>query len=101
LRLLEIAGYLPRLSGCGRCGNDGDAFYLSHGTVLCEACADGDKSSLRLSPGMISLYMSLREWASVKLQRLKPSGDLVSGLSKVLDEHIRYIMERNLRTTKF
>jgi DNA repair protein RecO (recombination protein O) len=101
LRLLEIVGYLPRLSGCGRCGRSGETFYLSHGTVLCEACADGHKPSLRLSPGMISLYMSLREWASVKLQRLKPSEDLVSGLSKVLDEHIRYIMERNLRTTKF
>jgi DNA repair protein RecO (recombination protein O) len=101
LRLLEIVGYLPRLSGCGRCGRNGETFYLYHGTVLCEACADGHKSSLRLSPGMISLYMSLLEWASVKLQRLKPSGDLVSGLSKVLDEHIRYIMERNLRTTKF
>lgn len=101
LRLLEIVGYLPRLSGCGRCGRSGQTFYLSHGTVLCEACSDGHRSSLRLSPGMISLYMSLREWASVKLQRLKPSEDLVSGLSKVLDEHIRYIMERNLRTKKF
>jgi DNA repair protein RecO (recombination protein O) len=101
LRLLEIVGYLPRLSGCGRCGRGGEAFYLSDGTVLCEACADGDKSSLRLSPGMTSLYMSLRGWASVKLQRLKPSEDLISGLSKVLDEHIRYIMERNLRTKKF
>jgi DNA repair protein RecO (recombination protein O) len=101
LRLLEIVGYLPRLNGCGRCGKDGDAFYLSHGTVLCETCAKGHESSLRLSPGAISLYSSLRGWNFTKLPRLKPSENLVSGLSKVLDEHIRYIMERNLRTKTF
>ncbi len=101
LRLLEIAGYLPRLSGCGRCGGEGEVFYLSHGTVLCEACGKGDRSSLRLSPGMISLYSTLREWDVSKLHRLKPSDALVSGLSKVLDEHIRYIMDRNLKTKTF
>jgi DNA repair protein RecO (recombination protein O) len=101
LKLLEIAGYLPRLSGCGRCGKDGDAFYLSHGTVLCGACAKGNKSSLRLSPGTISLYSSLRGWDFTKLYRLRPSEPVVTGLSKVLDEHIRYIMEKNLRTKTF
>jgi DNA repair protein RecO (recombination protein O) len=101
LKLLEIAGYLPRLSGCGRCGRDGDVFYLSHGTVLCEACAKGNKSSLRLSSGTISLYTSLRGWDFTKLGRLKPSEPLVDGLSKVLDEHIRYIMERNLKTKTY
>jgi len=101
LRLLDIVGYLPRLSGCGRCGKDGDSFYLSHGTVLCGACARGQESSLRLSPGTVSLYTSLRCWNFEKLIRLKPSESLVSGLSKVLDEHIRYITERNLRTKAF
>jgi DNA repair protein RecO (recombination protein O) len=58
LKLLEIAGYLPKLDNCGRCGGKSDAFFISQGTVLCGKCAEGDRASLRISGGAISLYFS-------------------------------------------
>jgi DNA repair protein RecO (recombination protein O) len=94
LKLLDIAGYLPRLHNCGRCGRKGDAFYLSHGTVLCEGCAAGCDSSFGLSPGVSSLYTSLLGWDPAKLERLKPSESLIAELLTVLDEHVRYITEK-------
>ena len=101
LKLLEIVGFLPGLNGCGRCGKKGDAFYLSHGSVLCERCSKGHEPYFSLSPGVINFYSSLLCWDLSKLNRLKPSEGLVSGLSRVIDEHVKYTIERELRTKAF
>ncbi len=101
LKFLDIAGFLPGLKGCGRCGKKGDAFYLSHGTVLCEGCAKGSEPSFRISQGVSSLYAGLLGWSLSKLHRLRPPETFIAELSKVLDAHVRYIIERNLRTQAF
>jgi DNA repair protein RecO (recombination protein O) len=101
LKFLEIVGFLPALNGCGRCGSDGSAFYLSHGTVLCGRCSSGHEKSFSLSPAVVRLCQSLLEWDFSKVHRIKPSDVLASELSRLLDEHVRYIMERNLRTKAF
>ncbi len=101
VKFLEIAGYLPRLDDCGRCGRKGDAFYLSHGTVLCERCSKGYEASFCISPGTVNLYASLLGWSFSKINRIRPSEEIMRELSMLLDEHVKYIMERNLRTTAF
>src|SRR3990172_297180 len=104
LKLLEIVGYLPRLNGCGRCGRcgrQGEAFHLSHGTVLCERGSKGHEASFYLSPGVVRLYTGLLCWSVPKIGRIKPPEALLGELSKVIDEHIRYIIEKNLRTKAF
>ncbi len=101
LRFLDIAGYLPGLSGCGRCGGKGDAFFLSQGTVLCERCSKGHELSFRLSPGAIGLAAGLLGWSLPKLHRIKPQETLLSELTKVLDEHAKYIMQKNFRSQAF
>ena len=101
LKLLETVGYLPKLKGCGRCGKDGDTFYISHGTVLCERCSKGSESSFSISRGVINLYSSLLNWDPSNLKRIKPAENLVSELSTLIDEHVKYIIERNLRTKAF
>jgi DNA repair protein RecO (recombination protein O) len=101
VKFLEIVGYLPRLNGCGRCGGKGDAFYLSHGTVLCKRCSKGYESSFRISPGAVHLYASLVGWNFSKVNRIKPSEAILGELSMLMDEHVKYIMARNLRTTTF
>jgi DNA repair protein RecO (recombination protein O) len=101
LKLLAIVGYLPGLSGCGRCGKAGNEFYLSHGTVLCGGCSKGNESSFRISPGMTRLCGSLLEWSISKLNRIKPSESLIAELSRLLDEHVKYITERTLKTETY
>lgn len=101
LRLLDVVGFLPALNGCGRCGRAGHDFYLSHGTVLCGKCSADHETSFRLSPAVIGLYTSLLEWEFSKIGRIKPSDSLVNELTRLTDEHIRFTIERNLKTKAF
>jgi DNA repair protein RecO (recombination protein O) len=101
LKLLEIVGYLPGLNSCGRCGQNGNVFHLSHGTVLCSGCSEARGPSGSVSPAAIRLYMNLLSWDMNKLSRLKPAKEIVHELNMLIDEHVQYITERNIRTRAF
>ncbi len=101
LKLLEVAGFLPGLHICGRCGDKSSAFHLSHGTVLCIKCSQDEDVSSRLSPGVTAFYSSLIRWEISKLGRLKPAEGLVRELAVLIDEHSRYVSEKNLRSREF
>jgi len=101
LKLLEITGFLPGLHICGRCGDRSNAFHLSHGTVLCVKCSEEEDVSSRLSPGVTAFYSSLMRWEISKLDRLKPDDRIMKELSLLVDEHSRYVSEKNLRSREF
>lgn len=101
LKLLEIGGFLPGVSGCGRCGGMSSMFYLSYGTVLCDRCSRGAETAYRLSQGTISLFSNLIKWEFSKINRIKPGDAIVNELSAFIDEHVRHTIERNLRTKAF
>ncbi|OGW33653.1 MAG: DNA repair protein RecO [Nitrospirae bacterium GWC2_42_7] len=101
LKLLDVTGFLPKITGCGRCGNAGHDFYLSHGTVLCEKCSKGFETSFRISAGLVNFYKNLLEWNISHIKRIKPSDALVLELSMLIDEHIRYVTEKSLKTRAF
>jgi len=101
LKLLEITGFLPGFHVCGRCGDRSNAFHLCHGTVLCIKCSEDEDVSSRLSPGVTAFYSSLMKWEISKLDRLKPDEGILKELSLLIDEHSRYVTEKNLRSREF
>jgi DNA repair protein RecO (recombination protein O) len=101
IRFLDISGYGPAIKGCVRCGRAGYDFYISQGSVLCKACARGMGRLVRLSPGTVRLYETLRRWEVSKIGRIRPSGILMSELSVLLDTHIQYTAPRPLKTKAF
>lgn len=100
IRFLDMMGYGPRLNGCARCNRSGYNFYISHGSIICGACAKGMDKPLRLSPGVIKSYEALRIWEVAKIDRIRLSRTLLTGLSDVLDTHIQYTLARPLKTLK-
>jgi DNA repair protein RecO (recombination protein O) len=101
IRFLDMMGYGPRLEGCARCGRSGYNFYISHGSIICGVCAKGMDTPMRLSPGVIRSYETLRGWDIAKIDRIKLSGRLLSELSGMLDTHIEYTTAKPLKTKSF
>ncbi|MCL5024660.1 MAG: DNA repair protein RecO [Nitrospirae bacterium] len=101
IRFLDAVGYGPRLEGCARCGGSGYNFYIAQGSILCGACAKGMDSPVRLSPGMIKSYGTLRSWEVSKSARIRLSRTLLAELSDMLDAHIRYTIAKPLKTKAF
>ncbi|TAN42978.1 MAG: DNA repair protein RecO [Nitrospirae bacterium] len=101
LKILKISGYLPKLDSCGRCGKAGDSFFMNHGTVLCRKCSGGAESVLMLSPVVVSLYANLLSWNLASISRIRPHERYMKELSSLIDEHVKYVMERGLRTKEF
>lgn len=87
IRLLDLAGYGPRLSGCARCNNSSLNFYISQGSVICENCSS-DSDHIRLTPQIIRVYETLRKWDISRLERIRLTGTLIRELSNILDAHI-------------
>jgi DNA repair protein RecO len=101
IKFLEFVGFAPKLDACGRCGKNGYCFYLSQGSILCEACARGIDSPIKLSPAVLRFYSDLRTWDATKIKRIRPSAVLLSELSDIINTHIKYILSRPLKSEEF
>ncbi len=101
IRLLNITGYGPSLEGCARCSRTGYNFYVSHGSIICGDCAGEGETHLRISPGAVRLYGTLRRWDVSKINRIKPSRPLISELSEILSNHAQFTIATPLKTRAF
>lgn len=101
VRLLNLTGYGPSLEGCARCSRTGYNFYVSHGSIICGDCAGEGETHLRISPGAVRLYGTLRRWDIAKLNRIKPSKPLISELSEILSNHAQFTIATPLKTRAF
>ncbi len=101
IKFLGLIGYAPKLDGCACCGKSGLSFYISQGSIICGKCTIGMDSPIRLSPGAIKLYESLSKWDSSLVGRIKPSKSLLSELSNMINDHIRYTLSKPLRSSAF
>jgi DNA repair protein RecO (recombination protein O) len=101
IRFLTHAGFAPKLDVCGRCGQKGFSFYISQGSILCDTCAKGIDSPIRLSPAVMHFYADLLAWDTAKINRLKPSGMLFSEVSDIINMHIKYILTKPLKSGVF
>lgn len=101
IRLLNITGFGPSLEGCARCSRTGYNFYVSHGSIICGDCAGDGETHLRISPGAVRLYGTLRKWDIMKINRIKPSKPLISELSEILSDHAQFTIATPLKTRAF
>ena len=101
IKFLEFVGFIPKLDACGKCGKNGYCFYISHCSILCEDCAKGVDLPIRLSPAALKLFKDLLTWDTTKVNRIKPSHMLLSELSEIMDLHIKYILDKPLKSETF
>jgi len=98
MRLLELAGYRPRLRECLRCGGglQGKAwFLLERGGVVCRDCYRGEEKAVPVSA---STCASLEGLLEVGWQKVSFPGEVMSESRRLLSSFIEYQGGRGIRT---
>lgn len=103
LHLLHYLGYRPQLRQCVGCNlplKPVSNFFSSHqGGVLCPECSLQEPAARPLSVNALKV---LRLWQNCDYsiaRRIKISPELSSELEQVMREYIRYLLEREVKST--
>ncbi len=98
IRFLDIAGLLPSLDICGRCGTPPDTnrrhylFYIADGSIICNNCAKNERNPFILSKGSLNFFGSILRWNHSSVDRIKAPEKLISELLELINSHINYII---------
>lgn len=97
LKFLDIAGLLPGLDACGRCGrlpgtNRYHSFYISDGSIICSNCLRNGKKPLVFSEGSLKFYKSILKWNYSTIDRIKAPEHLISELLGLINSHINHVI---------
>lgn len=106
IKLLDLLGFAPQVSHCVHCAkNEPSKFYFSAllGGILCENCRSFD----RLAPSItdeeikcVMLIRSYKHYTNLTLENLQIKYDIIVTLSKKIDYFIRFIFEKNIKSTQ-
>ena len=103
LHLLDYLGYRPQLQRCASCGSTlqpvANFFSPSQGGVLCHDCGYQEPIARPLSLNALKV---LRLWQNCNYAtafRVKMKPELSSELEQVMREYIKYLLERQLKST--
>jgi DNA repair protein RecO (recombination protein O) len=107
MRLLDESGFLPELTQCVECGSklepQDHRFDVSAGGIACPDCGVGDSTAVvpvQLN-AMKVLRLLQRERLFDRLEGLRISKAARYDVERLLTTHIRYILERELRSADF
>ena len=105
LHLLAHLGYRPELSECTICKSriqPGENYFSAGaGGVLCPGCR---KKQTPCRPISLNALKTLRYWQTndyEKSRKVKVSAELMQELELILRQYIRYILERDLKSTSW
>lgn len=104
LRSACIAGYMPELSGCYRCGNPHPhRFNIIGGRLECSTCRDADVPGLRLplTPGALDSMRYICSCDPQKLFSFQSGEESVQCLSNITEAYLASQLEHGFSTLDF
>ncbi|NOZ73403.1 MAG: DNA repair protein RecO, partial [Chloroflexi bacterium] len=105
LTLLRYSGYQPQLFHCVTCGESlqpvTNYFSLEQGGVLCPRHGEGMQGAEPLAVGTLKVLRYLQTQPYTKISKLHLTQARMRQVEKVLAEHIRYVLERKLKSPRF
>ncbi len=103
LRLLAQAGYRPELQHCGDCKAPlqprENFFSPGHGGMLCHDCGYREPLAHPLSLNALKVLRFWQNCDYTAAEKVKLDSQLATELETVLREYIRYLLERQLKST--
>jgi DNA repair protein RecO (recombination protein O) len=104
LRMMVLGGYRPETTTCVHCHEATDArhkFSYQMGGLLCYRCWEIDTSAMAVSPASLAVMRQLLHMPLAYLPRLKVTALVSCQLDEILNNYIKYRLERNLRSREF
>ncbi len=103
LRLMSLAGYMPALLSCDRCGEyESKMMYFTpdSGKIYCENCLpNGKKYSLSASVIQAMRFVALSDFE--KIFSFNLSDEALESFSYVSEDYLLHKTERNFKTLEF
>ena len=105
MRLLGYLGYQPQTEECVVCGATlkpvTNGWSAESGGVLCPACASNAPMSRPLSVNALKMMRLFQKGDFVAVARVRTEPSLEAELERHLREYILYVLERDVRSTRF
>ena len=104
LRAACLAGYLPDLSGCHRCGAFvPDRFNISQGCLECSQCRDPNSTGIRMpvAPGVLDAMRYICSCDAKRLFAFRAGADTLTSLSQISESYLSTQLERGFSTLDF
>jgi DNA repair protein RecO (recombination protein O) len=105
LQLLSALGYEPHFDACLRCarqiGREKVAFSPSLGGVVCQKCGTAPNDAIWVPGAAVSYVRALRQAQPQTLKQLNVPTGARRDLECMLKWHIRYRLERDLKSVEF
>lgn len=103
LRLLDHLGYRPELQRCTSCNSplkpETNFFSSSQGGILCHGCARHEPMARPLSLNALKVLRLWQNCDYATALRVRINPELAIELELILREYIRYLLERQLKST--
>ncbi|SJZ71451.1 DNA repair protein RecO [Selenihalanaerobacter shriftii] len=106
LRLLNLLGYRPEVTGCVECDKVINKikrvkFSSQSGGIVCTECSSFDQYAMHISRGALAIMQRLLEIDYRKLDRLKVPDNFRRELAKILPNYLQSIIEKKLKSLDF
>jgi DNA repair protein RecO (recombination protein O) len=105
IQLVGHLGYQPQLYECLNCKSPiepvGNFFSASGGGILCPNCAHTEPVVQPISVNALKVMRLLQKGDYATASRLRLNADLSQELERSVQGYVRYLLERELKSTKF
>lgn len=104
LRSACIAGYMPDLYGCHRCGTvDPDRFDISQGRLECASCRSPDSDGIRMpvTPGILDAMRYVCNCETKRLLSFRSGEETLEDLAHLTESYLTTQLERGFSTLDF
>lgn len=104
LRLIDLLGYLPDLTGCVNCGGEvigpTIGFSSQAGGLVCCSCAIGVES-IPCNRGTVAVMQTLLSWDINKINRLRVTQPARAQMYYIMRDYLQWHMEKRSRLMQF
>jgi len=105
LRLLDLAGYRPRLFHCPRCDTRLEPvtnfFSADQGGALCPRCGEGERTATAIPVGALKVMRYFQTHQYKECAGLQLTSKTRSDVERVLQRYLVYLLERRLKSVEF